>query len=1003
MKQLRKSEKKQKIVRTKHRTKPARRASALVVASDEHAENHFPIVGVGASAGGLEAFTQLLEALPTDAGVALVFIQHLDPTHESMLTNLLAKATSLPVLQVEDGMSVMPNHVYVIPPNTNMAILHGTLNLMPRADIAGQHLSIDYFFRSLAEDQKSRAIGVILSGTASDGTLGLRAIKAEGGLTFAQSRESAKYDGMPHSAIASGMADLVLPPHEIARELAHLGQHLRLARVQTIEPDELPAEEKNDLSKIFIMLRMETGIDFANYKPTTIKRRIARRMMLQKIDALAVYRRYLKDNPSELGALYQDLLINVTSFFRDPGTFESLKRKVFPQLLKDHARATPIRIWVPGCSTGEEAYAIAIALLEYWGDRANDMPIQIFATDINDLAIDHARTGIYRENISIDVSPERLSRFFVKVEGGYQVSKALRSVCVFSRQDVTRDPPFSKLDLISCRNVLIYMGAVLQKRIIPVFHYALNPGGTLVLGNSETIGEFADLFSLADKKHKIYSKKSAALRLIYDFAMSHSAKMDMARSPSQTGATNFDAPKEADRIALARYVPAGVLVNDNLDIVQFRGHTGLYLEPASGAASLNLLKMARQGLMLELRTALDKARKSSDPIRKMGVQVKINGGFRKINLEVIPIKPHATAKERYFLVLFESATPTPGPALSKTKPSKTKRQRKIADAEQHQLTQLQHELTATKEYLQSLGEQQERTNEELHAALEEIQSSNEELQSTNEELETAKEELQSTNEELTTVNEELQNRNIELGAVNNDLVNLLTGVSIPIVILGKDLSIRRFTPTAEKVLGFIPSDVGRPLSNLRLNIVVPNLEALIQQVIDTLTVHELEAQDREGHWYSLRIRPYKTLDSRIDGVVLMLLDIDQSKRNLVQVREALDYAHAIIETVREALLILDGELHVRVANRAFYRMFQVTPEETENRFLYNLGSNQWNIPRLRELLEEILPKNSPFEDFQVDAEFPRVGHKRLILNARRINQQENRLQLILLAIEEASM
>ncbi len=994
-----------KIVKTKRRAQPAPRspkASPTAVA-DESSESLFPIVGVGASAGGLEAFTDLLQSLPPDPGVALVFVQHLDPTHESLLAPLLAKAARLPVLLVVDGMTVESNHVYVIPPDKNMAILNGKLNLIPRADIVGRHLPIDYFFRSLADDQKNRAVGVILSGTGADGTLGLRAIKAEGGLTFVQSRESAQYDGMPSSAIAAEVADSVLPPKGIAGELAQLGRHPYLRRTPKIEPDEFPAEADSALNKILIALRMETGVNFTQYKPTTIRRRLARRMALHRIDALSVYARFLKENSTELAQLYEDLLINVTGFFRDPETFDTLQREVLPTLLRDRARETPLRIWVPGCSTGEEAYSIAMVLLEVLGDRAADLSIQIFATDVSDSAIAQARAGVYPESIVADISPERLRRFFVQVERGYHVSKAVRALCVFSRQDLTRDPPFSKLDLISCRNVLIYMGPALQKIILPTFHFALNPGGILVLGTSETIGEFSDLFRLMDKKGKIYAKKSTAPRLAHDLAMDRDGDKPKAARPSAPILkSEFDVQKAADQIALAKYAPAGVLVNENLEVMQFRGHTGLYLEPAPGAASLNLFKLARPGLAVALRAALDQARKASRSVRKTGVQFKANGGFKTVNLEVIPIKPLLASKGSYFLVLFEAIPATASKSV-KGKTGKIRRPVATSPAEERRSIQLEQELATTQAYLESLIEQHEHTNEELHAAMEEIQSSNEELQSTNEELETAKEELQATNEELTTVNEELQNRNIELGSVNNDLVNLLTSVHIPVLILGSDLRIRRFTLPAEAALGLIPADVGRPLGDLKLRLVVPDLEALILQVRETLEVREVEVKDREGHWYSLRLRPYQTVDHRIDGVVLVLIDIDQSKRRTEEIQEARDYAQAIIETVREPLLVLNGDLRIQVANRAFYQMFQVTPEETENRLLYDLGDHQWDLPRLRELLEKILPTNSQFEDFQVEEEFPRVGHKRLALNARRIERRNGSTPLILLAMEEAKL
>ena len=981
--------------------KPATTALRAKAARAE--SQSFPIVGIGASAGGLEAFTQLLGALPLDIGLAFVLVQHLDPKHESMLTALLARATPLPIHEARDEMRIEANHIYVIPSNANLAVLHGRLSLMPRTEARGQHLSVDFFFRSLAADQKSRAIGVILSGTASDGTEGLRAIKAEGGLTFAQDEKSAKYDGMPHSAIAAGVVDFVLPPEGIARELARLGREPYIARPAAAKAGDALPEGDEDLNKVFILLRSATGVDFSFYKPTTLKRRIARRMMLHKIESLATYVRFLKQTPNEVDALYQDLLINVTSFFREPEVFEALKKRVFPRLLKNPPPQTPIRVWVPGCLTGEEAYSIVIALLEFLGNKGASVPVQVFAMDISESAIDKARIGIYPAAIAADVSAARRRRFFVKHAGGFQISKAVRDVCVFARQDLTKDPPFSKLDLISCRNLLIYFGPMLQKRVIPTFHYALKPDGLLLLGGSETIGGFADLFALADSRHKLYTRKPAAHRM--EFALPHHGQPEEEAKPGQTAApasaAGFDYQKEADRIVLGKYTPPGVVVNEHLDILQFRGYIGAYLEPAPGAASLNILKMAREGLLLDLRGAINDAKRRNGPARRPGVQVKSNGGFHGVNVEVIPLLPTPSSRAGCFLVLFEEAAPAAAPVPPGTKPHSTASVKLPLVAHDKLLTKLRQELTATKEYLQSVIAQHERTNQELQSANEEILSSNEERQSTNEEMETAREELQSTNEELTTVNDELHTRNTELGQSNGDLVNLLNSVQIPIVMLGGELRIRRFTPMAEQVLNLIPTDVGRPLSNLRPNIIVPEFERLITGVMDSLTPKDVEVQDIEGRWYSLRIRPYKTLENKIDGVILALVDIDTVRRALAQAREAREFADAIVETVRHPLLVLDGDLRVKTANHAFYRLFHVRPEETENRFVYNLGKAQWDIAKLRELLEGILPKNSRFENFEVDAEFPGVGRKKLVLNARRIADERLKTKSILLAIEEA--
>ena len=963
----------------------------------------FPVVGIGASAGGLEAFTQLLKHLPADTNMAFVLVQHLDPTHESMLAQLLAKATRMPVHEVQTNMPVEANHVYVIPPNVNMTIEQQVLCLAPRTEARGQHMPIDAFLYSLAEDQKNNAIGIILSGTASDGTLGLRAIKAEGGLTFAQEEASAKYDGMPHSAIAAGVVDFVMPPERLAQELARLGHFPHLQLAQTLKTHTVLPENEEDFGKIFQLLRNATSVDFTHYKPTTIKRRIARRMLLLKIEQLTHYVRYLKENPTELHALYQDLLINVTGFFRDPEAFAILQKKIFPKLLKERRREKPIRLWVPGCSTGEEAYSLAICLLEYLGDKAANLPIQIFATDLSESAIEKARAGIYAESATAVLSPERLRRFFVKVEEGFQINKNLRAICVFARQDITKDPPFSKVDLISCRNVLIYLDAALQKKIMQNFHYALNPDGALMLGTSETIGGFADLFALVDKKQKIYTKKTSAQRMNLDFTLRPEVTEERrpSRQPVEMGADEFDLQREADRIVLSKFAPVGVLINENLDILQFRGHTGPYLESASGAASFNVVNMARPGLMLELRAAIQAAKRENMTIRKTGLPIKYNGNTVVIDLEVIPIKPSPLAKAPYFLILFANAHSPISPPAGKTRPKEKKTKFASRRSQDDQFRKLQEELTATRQYLEAIIEEREAANEELRSALEEIQSSNEELQSTNEELETAKEELQSTNEELTTVNEEVQNRNLELSLVNSDMLNLLANVGVPIVMLSSDGRIRRFTPRAEKLLNLIPSDIGRPFSDLQPNITIPNLPELIAEVTDHLVLKELELQNREGQWYDLQIRPYKTQDNRIEGVVMAFLEIDAVKRSFAQAQEAHEFARAIVETARESLLVLDGDLRVKMVNHTFYQTFQLTPEQTENKLIYELGDGQWDIPELRRLLEEILPAKTSINDFAMDAEFPLVGRKQLVLNARRVAQAENRTKLILLAMEEA--
>jgi two-component system CheB/CheR fusion protein len=958
-----------------------------------------PVIGIGASAGGLEALSELLPAIPADSGLALVIVSHLDPEHKSSLGEILARLTAMAVCEVEDGMTVEPNHFYVMPPNRDMVIAQGRLRLAPRTETRGPHLPVDAFLRSLAEDRGSRAIGVVLSGTGSDGTQGLKAIKEGGGITFAQD-QTARYGGMPQSAIAASCVDYVLPPAQIAAELFRIARHPAQAQFEAAPPPAAP-EKEDPFLQILRLLSDTTGVDFAHYKHSTLRRRLERRMVLRRLQSLTEYLQCLRDDPAERQKLFEEVLIPVTSFFRDPEVFEALKNLVFPRMLQDRAPGS-LRVWVPGCASGEEAYSLAIGLLEYLGTTADDVPIKIFGTDISDRALAVARAGVYGEGIAAEVSAQRLQRFFVKTDRGYEIRKEVRDRCVFARQDVTRDPPFSQLDLISCRNVLIYLGPVLQSRVLPIFHYALRPGGFLVLGSSETVGGFTDLFEVADKKHKFFVRTATPSRVTFDYTPGASprTRIIFPKAEEESGRGFRDVYREADRLVLAHFVPPGVIVDENLHVVQFRGETGHYLKPAQGPPTADLLLMAREGLLGDLRITLDRARRDNAPARQDRVQVKANDHFREINLHVMPI-PDSTSGPRHFAVLFEEARPVVGgEAAVRVGMPLTSGEESAKDQE---ISRLKHELEATRAYLQSLIHQKEAANEELQAANEEIISTNEELQSTNEELETAKEELQATNEELLTVNDELQNRIRTANQLGDDLVNLIETTNIPLVVLGADFGIRRFTPSAQRTLNLRPGDVGRPIRELKLRIDLPNLESLAQEVVDTLEIKQQEIKDVEGNWHKLYVRPYKTLEQKIGGVILMLIDIDALKRRERQIQESRDYAVSIVETVREPLLVLDGQLRVRTANRAFYQMFQAVPAETEGRLVYELGNRQWDIPRLRTLLEEVLPQNHHFENFEVEHDFPGIGRRSMLLNAHRVVQLEGEpSHLILLAIEDVT-
>lgn len=1041
-------------------SKPAASARAKD-AADPNKGASFPIVGIGASAGGLEAFTQLIHHLPLDIGMGFILVQHLDPTHESALTQILARATSLPVSEITDRQPVEPNHVYVIPRDTSLHIVDGVLKLEPRPKIRGPHRPIDAFFESLAEDQGNRAIGIVLSGTASDGTQGLEAIKAEGGITFAQD-DSAKYDSMPRSAVAAGCVDLVLSPADIARELARIAKHpyvidpLEFPAPSDDEPgaddragapgradDEMPppaggkgargnktkrshagarrktADEtaQDAYKKILVLLRNHSGVDFTLYKSTTIKRRITRRLLLSKQNTLADYAGFLSGNAAELNALYSDVLISVTSFFRNPEMFDELRRAVLPALLKQRGD-DPLRCWVLGCSTGEEAYSIAMAFVETAEKAPRARNLQIFATDLNETLLDKARKGLYAKSLEQDIAPERLRRFFVEEEGGYRISKPLREMVVFARHNLISDPPFSRMDLISCRNVLIYLEPGLQKKVLPTFHYALKPGGFLILGASESIGGFTDLFEPVDKKHKIFSRKTAStLALHLPVARARGAHLPglpmhppQRPEPPEGSRNESDALREADRITVTQFAPPGVLINADLHVMQFRGPTGTYLEPPPGKASFDILKMAREGLMLPLRSVINQARKTNKTARKENVRFMHDGKTRAVDLEVIPLK---NLREHCFLILFEE-------------PKKTRRADKIKPAappvskkqERSRIADLETEIAETREYLQSLQEQHEAAIEELQAANEEVQSANEELQSVNEELETSKEELESANEELTTVNEEMQNRNLELNRLINDLGNLQASTRLAIMLLGRDLTIRRFSPQAQKQFDLLATDIGRPIGHIRHGLVrapslPPNgqnggsdedlpvdLESTFAGVIADVQEQECEVRDRAGRWFLMRVRPYMTLDNKVDGAVLVLVDIDALKRGEQAIAEARDYAESIVATLREPLLVLDKNLRIESANRAFFRAFRVEPRETLGKFIYDLGNRQWDIPRLRELLGEILHGNTTIEDFPVEHHFEPLGRRIMLLNACRVADTRRKSDRILVAIED---
>lgn len=841
------------------------------IIENKHVEKYFPVAAIGASAGGLEAISQLLTHLPDKTGIAYIYIQHLDPSHDSNLTSILQRETKMPVLEATDKIKVETDHLYVIPPNKEMALVDGIISVTDRPQKPYAHMPINRFFISLAERYKEYAIGIVLSGTAYDGTLGTKAIKMEGGITFAQD-DSAKFQSMPQNATNDGGVDLVLSPKQMAEELAKLGEK-KDYYYSVIKDDENVATEKNEENDFFNILHLiqkSVGADFSQYKMTTIKRRIVRRMMIYKSENVKEYLQYLKQHAKEIDLLYQDLLINVTAFFRDAESSAFLQQTILPKIIRSKSANDPIRVWVPACSTGQEAYSLAMLIVEVLGDRSANTPVQVFATDLSENVISKARVGVYTQDEVSEIPLKRLQRFFTKTDGHYRIVKSIRDLCIFATHNIAKDPPFSRLDLISCCNLLIYLDTNLQRRLMGTFHYSLGTEGYLILGKSETIGTSTSLFSQVDKRHKIYSnRKDAAAKPGFEmtYRMPEADKILSVPRPSPNQkfkAEDADLEKVVDGLLLKKYSPASVIVTPDLDIVQFRGSTGLYLEAAPGRASLNLMKMARQGMAFELRNIVHKAKKTGEPAIKHGLHIKTEDKTLTISIEAVPVK--TDTEEEYFLVIFEPM-PEPDAAIN------------YGSVKDERVKQLEGEMATLREDMRSIVESQEAANEELQSANEEIVSSNEELQSINEELETSKEEIESSNEELTTINQELQVRNEELA-------------------------------------------------------------------------------------------------------------------------EAHEYSQAVYDTIREAVLVMDKELKIKTANKAFFEIFGTTEYETVGMFFDELGNKQWDLSQLKKLLKEVIEEEKNFKDYEVNAFFPGIGQRAMLLNAQKVYQKIHGSELVLLAIED---
>ncbi|MEO6029950.1 MAG: chemotaxis protein CheB [Candidatus Binatia bacterium] len=931
-----------------------------------------PIVGIGASAGGLDAFQKLFSAMPADTGAAFVLIQHLDPTRPSLTAELVGSHTAMPVAQVEDGVRMQPNRVYVIPPNQYLSLHHGTLRLSPPTAPRSLRMAIDFFFHSLAEERGGHAIGVVLSGTGTDGTLGLMEIKAAGGMTMVQDPATVQHDGMPRSAITSGSADYVLPAEQMG---AALVKYVRHAAASPADAEAPPAPDT--MSSAVALLLAGTRLDFSGYKTGTLRRRMQRRMSLHHVARIADYVEMLRGDPAEVTALSKDLLISVTSFFREPGAWRALQEQVIRRVVAEKAAQDPLRVWIPACATGEEAYSLAIVLLEEIERAGQGRPLQIFATDVDVGALETARAGVYAEGIAAHVSAERLARFFVKDEHTYRVTKELREAVVFAPQSLISDPPFSRLDLVSCRNLFIYLEPALQERLIPLLHFTLVAGGYLFLGSAEGVGPERNLFEVVSAKWRIFRRVGPSHHDKLQLPTAVTPLAANVRQPTPYPPSAARLATLAQHLLLERYAPACVIVDHAGEILYFHGPTEHCLMQPNGPSTRDLLEQARPGLRSPLRIAFRDAIGEHRRVVVTNVEVQRGSAFARVRATIEPLEGHKTTAGLW-LVSFEDE-----PTAAADGP--------VGDADNADATQvhqLEYDLRTTKGDLQQ-------NVEDLRSANEELQSVNEELQSSNEEMETSKEELQSLNEELTTANTQLESKIREIEAANNDLDNLLTSTSIATIFLDTQLLIRRFTPATQGLFGLIAADIGRPIGDIAQKFVDPSLLADAAAVLRKPTTAKVEVRADDGRSYLRQVLQYRTRAGGIEGVVITFSDVAADA-----LREARSYAESIVDTIREPLLVLDQRACVLSANQSFYRTFGVSKEETEGRSLYELGDHEWDIPRLRTLLLDILPKKRVLNDFKVEHAFASLGVRTMLLNARVLHRDGDRPDLVLVAIED---
>lgn len=940
--------------------------------TEDSKQKKFPIVGLGASAGGLEALSTFFSAVSENSAMAYVVVVHMTPKQPSMMPELLQKITPVPVSPAKDGQNIEPDHIYVIPPDKEIAVYKGKIQLMDLLK-KSSGLPIDLFLRSLAQEQGSNAAAIILSGTGTDGTLGVKEIKANDGLVLVQSEESAGYDGMPRSAVSTGLVDMVLAPEEMPQKLVQYFTHSHgsIARKPTTTAETTQGNQQDWLNKIFAVLRAQTGHDFSAYKVNTILRRISRRMGLHQIDSHQKYVRYLRENASEVEALFRELLIGVTNFFRDKGSFDVLKTEILPELLKQMPENATFRAWTPGCSTGEEVYSLAMILRECLDKIPNQVTLQLFGTDIDNYAVDKAREGLFPASIVADVSAERLKRFFTREGDFFRIRKKIRDCVVFSVQDVLKDPPFSRLNLLCCRNLLIYLDTAAQKKLLPLFHYTLNNDGILMLGSSETIGGFSKLFDTLDKKWKIYRKREVpqALRQPVDFP-SGPTKTDPAFGTASMVPVDqkFNLAQMAQKVILDQFAPTAILIDGNGDILHVQGRTGKYLETPSGPPTQNILDLAREGLRIELSSAIRNAKATNKQVTRKKVGIKSNSDMHLIDLHV---RQQESPKEiaGRLLVVFEDIDVKPTVSGPKQDSQGEPLQ------ETSKISELERELQSARESHQTTIEELESSNEELKSTNEELQSSNEELQSTNEELESSKEELQSLNEELQTVNAELRSKVEELSAAHDDMRNLLNSTEIATIFVDNDLRVRRFTSEATYIVNLIQTDIGRPLRHVVTNIAYTDMITDLVEVLKTLAPKEVEVQTNRGEWFKMRIMPYRTIDNRIDGAVLTFHVIDAQKKSqevlktrIFEIDQAWELVRAVFDVNSDPMLVLDEDGKMMIANKVLSELIKISQEDIPGTDLFDFKSDLAVEVELKSRLKTALEQGKGFntEAFEID-------------------------------------